>query len=108
MKTLLVLCFLSLGACAHETTTMDRELALKLADRPQVIVASSPAPIVNVNIGSNGSSGGSGGSGGISAAPMTYIPEAPLEDTRTNCMESPIYNSSGKLLRMQRHCFGGN
>lgn len=104
MKQLLVLVTgLFLSACAHETTTMDRELALKLADRPAVHViqaAPAAAPIVNVNI-----NGGGGQSTHLASQPVI---EAPLEDTRTNCMESPIYNSAGGLVRMQRHCFGGN
>ena len=52
MRTLLVLSMV-LSACAHETTTMDRELALKLADRPAVQVIQSAPPVVNVNVTNN-------------------------------------------------------
>lgn len=48
-KLTLIAMAILLSACAHEKTTMDRELALKLADRPQVILANNPAPVVNVN-----------------------------------------------------------
>jgi len=45
-----------LSSCAHERTEMDRELALKLADRPQVQVIQSPPAHVNVTVNNNGSS----------------------------------------------------
>ena len=105
---------LALTACAsdpvapvtHETTTMDRELALKLADRPTVIVApAAPAPVVNVN-------NYNGGTQAVAShGPWEkFQPQEPAddgEDTRTQCIESPVYSTGGVLLRTQRRCFGG-
>lgn len=72
---LLVLC----SACAHETTTMDRELALKLADRPITVVQSAP-PVVNLNF-----------NGGSSAE-------------RPTCYQIPIYSLSGEVLKNETIC----
>ena len=99
MKTLtLITLALTLTACGHATTTLDRELALKLADRPQVIVASSPAPIINVN-------NYSGGGHTPTAAP--YQASQPFVDDRTkNCTDTKQYDNDGQVIGTKRICFG--
>lgn len=49
LKIALTLAALSLAACAHERTEMDRELALKLVDKAGriEIVQSGGAPLIN-------------------------------------------------------------
>jgi hypothetical protein len=60
MKTLFITLALTLTACAHERTELDREALLNIIDnaRPQpaqvVVVPQSQAPIVNVNNYSGG------------------------------------------------------
>ncbi len=69
---------LILSACSHETTTMDRELALKLADRPVTVISGQPS-IVNVNIGGR-------------------------PEQVSSCYETPIYGISGEFLRNDKQC----
>ena len=101
MKPLLLVCLaLFFVGCSsdpilHETTTMDRELALKIADRAPVIVTpAAPAPIINISYNGSAPSG----------APSLPLD---LEDTRTNCMNSPVYTMQGQFSHYVKRCFGG-
>lgn len=81
----------------HETTTMDRELALKLADRQPVIVApAAPAPVVNVN----------NYNGGTHGPWEKYQPTAQAGEP-TQCVNSPNYDINGALSGYTKRCFGG-
>jgi len=91
----LIILLLMLSACAHETTTLDRELALKLADRPQVVMANNPAPIVNVNINSTLPNN------------SNYPLQQDLAESNGNCMESPTYNIDGSFDKYVKQCFAG-
>jgi len=99
MKSLtLIALALTLSACAttHEQTTLDRELALKLADRPTVIAAAQP--IINVN-------NYSGGGHTPTAAP--YQASQPFVDDRTkNCTDTKQYDNDGQVIGTKRICFG--
>jgi len=81
-----------ISACAttHEVTTMDRELALKLADKTPVIAQTAP-PVINIYNGSNQVS-------------------APVADqanvSRAGCGEHPVYDVFGNLKGTERHCYG--
>jgi hypothetical protein len=91
MKHLLLITFLGLSACAHETTTLDRELALKLVDKAgRIEIVQSGTPVVSVN------------------QPMAQLAATSEQDTRTNCINSPVYNVSGTFLHYVRQCVGGN
>lgn len=91
MKQLLILAALFLSACAHETTTMDRELALKLADKSPVIVQSAPTAVNIYN-----------GGGGFHTAQT-----APVDD-REQCMNSPVYTMTGQFSHYVKQCFGAH
>ena len=100
MKTLtLIALALTLSACGHATTTLDRELALKLADKTPVVLTQA-APTINVN-NYNGN-----------AAPQSVQQDKYAEayangtDTRTNCMLSPVY-VNGAFSHNVRNCMGG-
>lgn len=85
-----------LSACAHETTTMDRELALKLADSKDPVIVQSAAPVVNVNIGQQSATGS-----------FAHMPDGSPDD-RQNCRTYPVYTVNGQIDRYQKECFGGN
>lgn len=89
-KLILALSALNLIGCGHATTEMDRELALKLADQAPVVVASQPAPTINIY------------NGGQTQAPQQAAPV----DNRQNCMESPVYNMQGQFTHYKKRCFG--
>jgi hypothetical protein len=96
MKTLILVAMaLGLSACAHETTTIDRELALKLADRPQVVVASSPAPIVNVN-----------NYNGVAQQQQREPQQADVPRYDQQCRQSPTFDIQGNQTGTEKHCFG--
>lgn len=79
-----------LSACAHETTTMDRELALKLADREPVVIASAP-PTININV--NG--------GAVSTASAD-------QENHNGCRSFPVYSArTGQIYKYEEHCYGG-
>ena len=75
---LILLC----SACAHETTTLDRELALELVKNRQTVVQSAP-PVFNINFGS---------------------PSQLSADNATKCYEIPIYGINGEFLRNDKQC----
>lgn len=79
---------LLMAACAHETTTMDRELALKIADKAPVIVQSA-APVVNVYNGGN-------------------FGHQQDQSSSVACNDSPVYGPGGVIMRYEKHCYGGN
>jgi hypothetical protein len=115
MKTLLTCVSLFLVGCGHATTKMDRELALKLADRPQVHVVNPAPTTVNVNINSQDSRDELLSRAQeiqrqrLESADETMSPEQ-LEQAQlaqTNCTEVPVYTFSGALVRYVRRCFGG-
>lgn len=95
---------LLLSACAHETTTMDRELALKLVDRPQVVVAAPSAPpVFNVSFNNQGGSS-------VGTKPK-FDPTQPYEIgqpaiAQSPCRQSPVFDVNGNFERMEKHCFG--
>lgn len=100
MKSILLLSFLSLAACAHETTTMDRELALKLADKNVQIVQAAP-PVININ--------NYGGGGYQQSAPAVTTDHSQClsgGDCGAGCTRSASYSTSGQLLGYKRVCFG--
>jgi len=108
MKSLYALpIFLLLAACAttYPTTEMDRELALKLADRPTVIAAAQP--IINVNNYNGQQSPNQQASQPMPASePETFANKngVPVESL-SNCVDSPVYSTSGVLERYVHHCF---
>lgn len=89
MKALtLILIALNLTACGHAQTTMDREIALKLADR-QIQVIQAQAPAINVN---------------------NYIAPTQARQPQTNqngqvCTTTPIYNLDGSFSYNDTQCF---
>jgi hypothetical protein len=90
MKQFSLIMFLGLSACAHETTTMDRELALKLVDKAgRIEIVQTGTPIINVS------------------QHQAYTPPTE-QDTRTSCIERPVYNVDGTVLKYSRQCVGGN
>lgn len=91
MKYVFIAMALSLAACAHETTTMDRELALKLADKTPVIVQSAP-PVINVNYNS-----------GSAPQPQPIV----NDPSKEACNMSPDYDVNGNLKGYVKHCYGG-
>lgn len=114
MKILVAVAALFLVGCGHAMTKMDRELALKLADKSPVIVQSAP-PIINVNNfnGSQQRQPMSESSSEYSAFNSennheNVRPEAVAEAyaAQQNCVNSPIYNWEGQLVRTVRKCFG--
>lgn len=106
MKTLtLILLALSMAACAsHPTTEMDRELALKLADKTPVVVT-APAPVINVN---NYNGGGQAGDYASNLSHDNIRPEAIAEAAaaQQNCSYIPQYDLNGQFLSTIRKCFG--
>ena len=107
MKALtLITLALTLTACGHATTTLDRELALKLADKSPIIV-STPAPIINVNNYNGQQSPNQQASQPMPASePETFANKngVPVESL-SNCVDSPVYSTSGVLERYVHHCF---
>ena len=102
---------LYLTACAttHETTTLDRELALKLADRPTVVMQASPPVVINVNNGTSPQSQQAPTAPPATSTVSEYATEdgtRMIADDRTNCMNSPEYNINGVLTGYRRMCFG--
>lgn len=95
MRILFLVAALSLTACGHEMTKLDRELALKLADRPTVVASAQPV-IINVN---NGAS---------SPQAQDVKPFSAYQDDRQNCRQSPSYDVNGNITGYEKHCFGGN
>jgi hypothetical protein len=122
----LALMSMNLIACAttHPTTEMDRELALKLADKTPVVVT-APAPVINVN----------NFNGGQKQETPAYATQQEVEEyaqyladqkaaqsgshesvdrdavnaqqlAQENCTESPVYNYAGQLVKTVRRCFG--
>lgn len=81
------------SACAHETTTMDREMALILAKRGDMHVVQATPPVINIY------------NGGLNAA-GTAAPEPSAAVKETACVDSPVYSYEGKLLRYKQNCFG--
>ena len=105
--TLIPIALFMIG-CGHATTQMDRELALKLVERPQVEVMHPAPTIVNVNV-NHGQPQRQPAEQTEVAGPWTKYQSQDAEeiaDTRTNCMDSPVYNMQGKLVSHKRHCFG--
>lgn len=97
MKSLIILALAALlSACAHETTTMDRELALKLVDRSPTTVVQSAPPVINVY------------AGGQSPAPQGLTLPDGSPDDRKNCINDPVYTIQGKLSHYVKSCFGSN
>lgn len=98
MKARILIAMIALGAigCAHERTEMDRELALKLADKTPVIVQSNPAPVV-VNVGTQQSPSPQAVEEGL---------VAPTEDQLVSkiCTTKPIYNIYGQFVRNATAC----
>ena len=99
-----------LSACAstHERTEMDRELALKLADKTPVVVT-APAPVVNVN--NYAAPQASYQSTQAPSSDETVIRTAQelavMQAGQENCTMSPQYDWQGNLIRTVRRCFGG-
>ncbi len=88
-RILLSVLAITLAACAHETTTMDRELALKLADnRANVQVVQAAPPVFNVNF--------NGGSSGESAS------------NSSSCRMVPTYDAVSNGTVYRRQCFGSD
>jgi hypothetical protein len=100
--------FFLLAACAHERTEIDRELVLKLADRPQVQVVQAPAQApqtINLNVNTQPYSGQSVATTSNDYSPV-IIPETdPHPYGKEKCMEMPVYNASGVLMRYKQSCF---
>lgn len=90
MKHLFLLLAIGLTACGHEMTKMDRELALKLADRQPVVIAAAPAPVINIYNGQT-----------------TTSPQSAIDDRKT-CNQSPVYDIQGHQTGVEKHCFGGD
>lgn len=86
------LIIIGLVGCAHETTTMDRELALELAKREPIVMAAA-APIINVNV--NG--------GGGQAATSEYETHV---SSRNGCGVFPIYGANRVVIRYEEVCYG--
>lgn len=96
MRTLIVILALGLSACAHETTQMDRELALKLVDKAgRVEIIHTGSPLVSVTNAS-----------APQASPSTAAPAMALENTGENCIQSPVYSTSGVFLGTRPNCVG--
>lgn len=94
--TLLVGITILLSACAHETTTMDRELALKIVERTGriEIVQSGGAPLL----------------GPVGQAPQQQTTQGTeilnQNDGQSHvCRSQPIYSLEGQLLRTAVNCF---
>lgn len=109
MKTLTAILALWLIGCGHATTKMDRELALKLADKSPVIVT-APAPVINVNNYNGGqSSQPTVQQRDISSGDFEAVDRSAVDATgraQENCVNSPVYNSAGDLVNTVRRCFG--
>jgi len=103
-RILFVLATLALSACAHETTTLDRELALKLADRPPVMVQSAPPVVVNVN---NGVAGASSNGAGLEPSRTGFYYADGTPDNRTDCAMTNSWGVDGRLQQI-RQCFGSH
>lgn len=93
-----------LSACAHETTTMDRELALKLVDsRNHVEVVQAAPPVFNVSFNNQG---------GTQNAEAQHGPwEKYANQWQVDalaCHDSPVYGAGGVVMRVEKQCFGGN
>lgn len=95
---------LVLSACAHETTTMDRELALKLVDsRNKVEVVQSAPPVFNVSFNNQGGTQNAEAQHG----PWEKYANQGQSDS-VACSDTPIYGPGGVLMRMEKRCYGGN
>lgn len=90
MRLIIVIAALAMVACAHETTTMDRELALELARREPIVMAAA-APVINVNVGSNGQ---------VSQEYETHV------SSRNGCGVFPVYGANRVVIRYEEVCYG--
>lgn len=107
MKSLCALTIFLVG-CGHAQTTMDRELALKLADKTPIVVT-APAPIINVN-----NYNGRTESRDELLARAQEIQRAKLQEREVtnehqeNCVMVPQSDINGNSLGSIRKCFGWN
>ena len=108
MKNLAILAMLFLSACAHDRTEMDRELALKLADKtPVIVTASAPAPVVNIFNGGQQTQNHAAQSSQGYPPSMATNPDG-SQDERKGCRTAPVFTVMGQLDHYEKHCFGGD
>lgn len=96
MRQLLVIGLgLLMSACAHEQIQIDRELALKLADKPAVQVVQAPPQTINVNVNT------------VPTQASAPYRDGSVDD-RKNCTTSPVYKVTGELDHLEKSCYGTN